>query len=122
MDIAIPTNVTQELLRYAIECLKRIYRPGYPYQKVGVYLTGFVPESSRQMYLLDNQEKRERLTKVSKLADSLNNRFGKDFVRFAAMGYEKKWKMRQNYLSQKYTTRISEVLTVGAHALINRRD
>jgi DNA polymerase V len=120
MDIAIPTNVTQELLRYAIECLKRIYRPGYPYQKVGVYLTGFVPESNRQTYLLDNQEKRERLTKVSKLADSLNNRFGKDFVRFAAMGYEQKWKMRQNYLSQRYTTRITEVLKVGVHPLFNR--
>jgi DNA polymerase V len=120
MDIAIPTNVTQELLRYAIECLKRIYRPGYPYQKVGVYLTGFVPESNRQTYLLDNAEKRERLTKVSKLADSLNNRFGKDFVRFAAMGYEQKWKMRQNYLSQGYTTRINEVLTIGAHPALNR--
>jgi DNA polymerase V len=115
MDIAIPTNVTQELLKYAIQCLKRIYRPGFPYQKVGVYLTGFVPESARQTYLLDNQTNREKLTKVSKLADKINSRFGKDFVRFAAMGYEQKWKSRQDYLSPRYTTRISEVLQVGIH-------
>jgi len=121
MDIAIPTNITQELLKYAVECLKRIYRPGFPYQKVGVYMTGFVPEEARQTYLLDDQTKRERLTKVSKLADKINNRFGKDFVRFAAMGYESKWKMRQNYLSKRYTTRINEVLHIGTHQALNQK-
>jgi DNA polymerase V len=120
MDIAIPTNITQELLKYAIECLKRIYRPGYPYQKVGVYMTGFVPEANKQLYLLDDQMKRDRLTKVSRLADRLNNRFGKDFVRFAAMGYDEKWKMRQDYLSNRFTTRLTEVLQVSTHPLFNR--
>ncbi len=121
MDIAIPTNITQELLKYAIECLKRIYRPGYPYQKVGVYMTGFVPERSRQLYLLYDQSKRDRLTRVSRLADKLNNRFGKDFIRFAAMGYEQKWQMRQNYLSKRFTTRMNEVLEVSTHELFIRK-
>jgi DNA polymerase V len=115
MDIAIPTNITQELLRYAVSCLKRIYRPGFPYQKVGVYMTGFVPESGKQIYLLDDTAKRDRLTKVSRLADKLNDRFGKDTVRFAAMGYEQQWKMRQNFLSPRYTTRLGEVLKIGVH-------
>jgi DNA polymerase V len=121
MDIAIPANITQELLKYAIECLKHIYRPGYPYQKVGVYLTGFVPECNRQTALLDDQEKREKLTKISRLTDRLNNRFGKDFIRFAAMGYEEKWKMRQNYLSKRYTTRISEILHIGTNVLFTKK-
>ena len=120
MDIGIPTNVTQELLKYAIECLKRIYRPGYPYQKVGVYMTGFVPERARQTYLLDDQAKRDKLTTVSKLADKLNNHFGKDFIRFAARGYEEKWKGRQGYLSHRYTTRIQEVLHIGIHSSITQ--
>ena len=46
MDLAIPSNITQELLHYAIECLKRIYKPGYPYQKVGIYLTKLSPASA----------------------------------------------------------------------------
>jgi DNA polymerase V len=33
MDLAVPTNITQELLKYATECLKRIYKSGYPYQR-----------------------------------------------------------------------------------------
>jgi uncharacterized protein DUF4113 len=31
------------------------------------------------------------------------------------MGYEKKWAMRQDHLSQRYTTRVTELLQVGAH-------
>jgi len=121
IDIAIPTNITQELLRYATECLKKIYQPGYPYQKVGVYMTRFSPASSGQLYLLDDTEKRKKLADVSRLADKLNSRFGKDFVRFAAMGYEQKWKMRQEYLSKRYTTRINELLEVGVHPLFTQK-
>ena len=121
MDLAVPTNITQELLTYAIACLKRIYKPGYPYQKVGVYMTGFTPEANKQLHLLDDPLRRDRLTKVSRLADRINDRFGKDFVRFAAMSYEQKWKMRQNYLSKRYTTRINEILHIGTHPAFNRK-
>lgn len=37
---------------------------------------------------------------------------GNDFVRFAAMGYDPKWKMRQGWLSKRYTTRVKELLAV----------
>jgi len=122
MDIAIPTNLTQELLKYARECLKHIYRPGYPYQKVGVYLTGFIPEANKQLYLLDDQSNRERLAAVSKLADKLNKHFGKDYIRFASMGYEQPWKMRQNFLSKRFTTRMSDVLKISLHPAFIRTD
>ena len=87
MDLAIPSNITQELLHYAIECLKRIYKPGYPYQKVGIYLTKLLPASAGQLYLMDDSQKREKMLKISKTADKLNKLMGKDMVRFAAMGY-----------------------------------
>lgn len=112
IDIAIPTNITQELLKYAIECLKRIYKPGYPYQKVGIFLTKFSPASARQTYLMEDMNKRDSLLIVSKLADRLNKIMGKDTVRFAAMGYVQPWKMRQGFLSKCYTTRIDEILTI----------
>jgi DNA polymerase V len=112
MDLSIPTNTTQELLRYATECLKRIYRPGYPYQKVGVFMTKFSPESARQTYLMDDTDKRQKMIKVSKLADKLNAIMGRNTVRFAAMGYEQEWKMRQAYLSPRYTTHVNEILVI----------
>ena len=112
MDLAIPTNITQELLRYAIECLKRIHKPGYPYQKVGIFLTRFTPANARQTYLLEDMAKRDKMLKVSKLTDHLNAIMGRDVVRFAAMGYDRPWRMRQAYLSKRYTTRIEDVLSI----------
>lgn len=114
LDLSIPTNITQELLKYAIECLKRIYKPGYPYQKVGVFLTKFSPEGAKQTYLLENMEQREKMLKVSKITDRLNAIMGKDMVRFASMSYSQPWRMKQGYLSKKYTTRINEVLIINS--------
>jgi DNA polymerase V len=109
VDIANPTNITQELLKYAVHCLKKIYRPGYPYQKVGVFMTRLVPDNG-QTFLHEDALKKEKLLKVSKLADRINRDMGKDTLRFAAMGYEKPGKTRQGYLSKRYTTRIDEML------------
>jgi DNA polymerase V len=86
---------------------------GYPYQKVGIFITKFTPESARQMYLLEDMTKCENMLKISKIADKLNNIMGKDVVRFAAMGYERAWRTRQGYLSKKFTTRIEDVLVVS---------
>lgn len=48
-----------------------------------------------------------------KALDITNGRFGRDIVRLAKQGYEKKWKMRQMHLSKCYTTRIEDVLTIN---------
>jgi len=77
-----------------------------------VFLTRLTPASARQTYLMEDTEKREKLLKISKLADQMNDRLGKDFVRFAAMGYDQPWKMRQGWLSRRYTTRLDELLII----------
>ncbi|RYD48816.1 MAG: DUF4113 domain-containing protein, partial [Verrucomicrobiaceae bacterium] len=46
--------------------------------------------------------------------DGMNRGFGKDMIRYGAMGYEKKWFMRQEFLSRKFTTRLSDVIVVKA--------
>jgi DNA polymerase V len=47
-----------------------------------------------------------------KTLDKVNSAFGANTVRFARQGYSKKWKLRQMRLSQCYTTRIEEILTI----------
>lgn len=111
VDINNPTNITQELLKYAIYCLKAIYRPGYPYQKVGVFMTRLTPDNG-QTFLHEDAMKREKLLKISRLADHVNKLMGKDTLHFAAMSYTKPWKMRQGYISKRYTTRVEEVLII----------
>jgi DNA polymerase V len=44
----------------------------------------------------------------------MNATLGKDTIRYAVMGFEKKWFMRQEFLSRRYTTRIEDVIIVQA--------
>lgn len=106
-----PTGSTSELAHYATAALESIYRFGYCYQKVGVILSDFVPEDFRQPDLF-TQLPDERFATLSKIADKLNTRFGRDRVRVAGQGYDPTWKMKQGFLSPCYTTRWSDILVV----------
>lgn len=44
--------------------------------------------------------------------DKVNKSLGKEIVRFAVQGFEKKYKVRAEYLSPRYTTKISDILKV----------
>ena len=41
--------------------------------------------------------------------DTMNARFGRDTISFAAKGFKQGFAMRRNYLSKRYTTRIHEI-------------
>lgn len=121
MEINPPTNLTQELTHYAVQCLKRIYKPGYPYQKVGIFMTKFTPEIAGQMLLHEDNAARKKKEKLSHLMDKLNKINGKDMVRLAAMSYDQPWKMKQQYLSKRYTTRVEDVLVVDPRRVFKQR-
>lgn len=36
-------------------------------------------------------------------------------VQLGAMGFDHKWKMKQEYLSKRYTTRIEDIIVVKAY-------
>ncbi len=46
--------------------------------------------------------------------DKINGRFGRHTVRPLAMDFEHKWKMKQEKLSKRYTTRLDEIPNVIA--------
>jgi DNA polymerase V len=113
IDVKLPvaTNSTAELLHYAMYALDKIYRSGYNFKKVGINLMDLVPMEQVQLGMFD-QRNREKDGKLSGMLDRINRRFGKDIVRFARQGYERKWRLRQEQLSPFYTTRLAEVLTI----------
>jgi len=109
-----PTSFTPELIAYALQGLRAIYKEGYRYQKAGVYLTRIVPDASIQPDLfaevvLDQHYKKLRLMSI---VDALNTIYGRDTLFFAVQGSTRSWKMRQSRLSPRYTTRWSELLSV----------
>ena len=104
------SSSTAELAHYAAAALDKIYKFGYPYKKVGVILCDFVDEDFRQPDLFRALPD-ERLKKLHKAVDALNGRFGRDRVRIAAQGYNSSWKMKQQWLSPRYTTDWKDILT-----------
>lgn len=112
MKLSVATNSTAELLHYAMQAIDHIYTPGYNYKKVGISLLELVPVSAVQSGIFDFRD-RVKDSKVSNTIDSINNIFGKDTVRFSRQGYERKWRLRQERLSPRYTTRLSEILTIN---------
>jgi DNA polymerase V len=110
------TNDTGQLISRALDGLRRIYVKGYRYQKVGVELRELKPESQVQASMFEahcdnNEIKRQKMLKI---IDHLNHEHGKDTVRYATMGYQKKWFMKQEFLSRKYTTKLDDVIVVKA--------
>lgn len=117
MDIKLPTptSSTAELIKIAKYLLKKIFKQGYRYQKVGIMLGDIRPDDQVQQSLFDkNTETRSKMIDALKAMDRLNQLNGRDTVRIAASGYERKWTIKQNFLSRKYTTDIREVMIVNA--------
>lgn len=117
IKLDIPTASTDKLIKEALKGLRRIYKKGFRYQKVGVELSDIRPEDQVQTSLFEvhQDDHAKKMTKALNIIDQLNKSYGKDTIRYAAMGYEKSWYMRQNFLSRKYTTRMADVIIVKAY-------
>ena len=50
--------------------------------------------------------------RLMRAMDSLNARYGRDTVTFAASGRERAWKLRSGHHSPRYTTNWDELLRV----------
>jgi len=115
MRLAEPTFYTAELVTAAKLLLKRIYKPGFEFRKAGILLSDIVPQSERQQSFLEHAdaEKRERVTAA---VDEVNRRHGRHTLRPLSMGHERKWEMKREMLSPRYTTNWREVPKVRLEA------
>jgi DNA polymerase V len=116
LHLPTPTNITPELVRVACAGLSEIYRSGFSYHRAGILLTGLVPATPLQLSLYeeDTCERREKRLRLIHVLDTLNERFGRDTVRLAAVGYGQEWRSRAAYLSPRFTTRWKEIMVVCA--------
>ncbi len=106
-----PTDDTRVITQVAKLCLKKLFKPGIHYKKVGVMLDDLCDKSTLQLDLF-HQHSEDVLHKKEKLMsvfDSINTRYGSQTIRLAAEGYSKPWAMQSQMRSPCYTTRWSEL-------------
>ena len=108
IQIPFDTSSTPVITKAVISALKRIYREGYHYKKAGIIVMG-TPDTQKQLSFFYNEDPRHKV--LMQTIDRLNrNCF--DQVKFGAQDLKKVWKMQQNHLSKRYTTRLNEIIEV----------
>lgn len=107
----VPTDSTIELIKYAEEVFRMIFREGFGYKKAGVILTNISPKSSLQNRLFDpiDRPKHEELMKVM---DGLNTHYGRSTVSVAKQGFAP-LQSNRDHLSQRFTTSWDEILVLN---------
>jgi DNA polymerase V len=116
IDLPHPTDYTPQLLKQARACLKAIYRKGHRYDKAGVILSKITPLHLVQPDLFGeiDLERHYQQARFMAVTDAINRIFGRGTLIFATQGLKGKpnWRMRQERLSSRYTSRWDEILTI----------
>lgn len=113
ITLSMASNSNNELVMAATKGLQQIFEPGLLYKKAGVIVSGISNDNFIQGNLFTGELNKTFKT-LSKVTDQLNNQFGKDMVRLGVQGFSKDWHLKQENLSQRYTTRWDELLKVKA--------
>ena len=99
IDLPIATNNSLELVKTAIEALKRIYKYGYFYQKAGIILSKLNEAGEKELNLLTPiLEKKSQ--KLMKAMDLTNSKYGRNVISVAQAGINNSWKMRREHSSK----------------------
>jgi DNA polymerase V len=106
------TNSSIEIATFATEALQQIFVSGYHYKKAGVIVMDIVPEMPNQLNLFINSNPKHKALMAA--IDKINNEIGQQKVMLAAQDPARRWKMKQEKLSPRYTTKINEILTIKA--------
>jgi DNA polymerase V len=105
-----PTNSSIDLMKLAVSGLEKIYKEGYHYKKAGVIVLDLTPENTKQ-FALFSSENDKHLT-LMKTLDKLNKEIGQQKVKFASQDLGRTWKMNQEKLTPRYTTKLDEIISI----------
>jgi len=105
-----PTDYLPDLVAAAREGVESLYRRGYRYKKVAVFLSGIENKKGRQGNLFDKADPRK--TALMAAADSMAARYGPGTLGCTPARPGGDWQMRREMLSPGYTTRWEELPVV----------
>ncbi len=105
----VPNADTRRWIALALHCVQRIYKDGYSYKKAGVMLTDIEAGNTRQLSLLAEPQVEEQGRALMGVLDSVNAKWGRGSLQYAAAGLGRPWTMRQLRKSSRFTTSWQEL-------------
>ncbi len=91
--------------------LKAIFKPGYHYKKAGVILMGIVPNEQTQLSLFASSNPKHKL--IMHAMDRINQSLCQTKIMFAGQSLNRKWKMKQEKLSPRFTTKFQDIIKIN---------
>ena len=106
-----PTDSTLTISNAAVAAVKTIFKSGIKHKRVGVIVTGLVPNDNFQLNLFSSENPKHKPLMTA--IDKLNKKFKSDKIKLGNQDLKRTWKMRQERLSPKFTTNIHQIITVN---------
>ena len=107
------TSCTPTLIKAGLRELTELYREGYQYNKAGIMLTGLSNATMQQQNLFIQSDD-ARNKPLMEALDRINDRWGRDTLRYGSSGLARGWRMKQSRKSPAYTTSWAELPVVRA--------
>lgn len=106
------SDCSMTLTKYAERALVKIFRQGYRYKRVGIFLSALSDNRVQQQNLFIAEDIPQRKALMCCM-DSINAKYGKGTLHTASAGFRRKqWKLRQEQLSPRYTTRFEDIMLI----------
>ncbi|MEP6931414.1 MAG: Y-family DNA polymerase [Flavobacterium sp.] len=106
-----PTNSTIELNKAAQKGFEAIFKEGFRYKKAGVIVIGLTPNNETQLNLFKTSNPKHQ--PLMRVIDKMNQCYGENKIKFGVQSLGKQWKMKQDRLSPKFSTKLEDVITIN---------
>lgn len=106
-----PTADTGQLITSLVQVLSSVYQSGQLYHRAGVMLYDFAPAYFLQTDLFGhtNPQARDKSTWRMQAIDSINRRFGKYRIHYAAEDLDNDWQPKHQFRSPRYVSKWDEI-------------
>lgn len=109
VQLPVPTDDTRLLVEAACRGLDEIFVPDRAYCRTGVIFTHLIERADTPADLFACPEGAARSTRAMGVLDEINRRFGRNTLHTGRLVDEPIWAMRANYMTPRYTTRLSDL-------------
>lgn len=115
LQLPYPASDARVIVATAQKALQLIYREGFLFHKAGVMMLDLTDKDNEQFDLFNSpqsSEEKQRSERLITAVDKINAKMGKGTLQLGGLRPLAAWQLKRDLLSQRYTTRWEELLTV----------
>ncbi len=117
-ELSFPVNYPPAIVAIVRRQLEELYRPGYRYKKISVFLSEIEDAGKEQLDLFHQKDSRRE--SVMKAVEEINSRYGRQTLHCKPLRLDSRWQMKREYLSPCYTTKWADLPRIRLGAPLGR--